>query len=133
MNPMNIDVERWHDLGNPRRLSAGGWSARAVAEADSPWFFGHFPDDPILPGIAQLSMALALLRSVCGAVRITGVRRVRFKLVIRPGDALDVIIKPSAGNDEGAYTFQIRIGDETACSGIMTIAPADTGGNNTGI
>jgi 3-hydroxymyristoyl/3-hydroxydecanoyl-(acyl carrier protein) dehydratase len=29
---------------------------------DSPWFDGHFPEDPTLPGIAQLEMAVDAIR-----------------------------------------------------------------------
>ena len=98
-----------------KALPADACLAEAEVGPDSPWFSGHFPGDPILPGIAQLSMVLETLRSVYGTVHVTGVRRVRFKQVLRPGDPLDIMVKPNPGGD--AHTFQIKVGEEIACSG----------------
>lgn len=113
---------KWHEIRDVDFLPAGEVRSRGVTAPDSPWFSGHFPDNPILPGIAQLSMILETLRSVDETVRVNGVRRVRFKQVLRPGDSLDIMVKPSPGKNEGAWIFQIRAGGEIACSGIMTVA-----------
>jgi len=47
---------------------------------DSPWFDGHFPENPTLPGIAQLEMAIDTIRLVSKKnLSVTGFRKVRFK------------------------------------------------------
>ena len=52
---------------------------------------------------------------------ISGVRRVRFKRMIRPDDRLKIIATPLR-KEMGAYSFRILIQDETVCSGVMTVA-----------
>ena len=91
--------------------------------SESNWFSGHFPGEPILPGIAQLGMVFdAINRSEGRNIKITGIRRVRFKQIIRPDDPLHLTIKPHK-NGSGAYDFRIQVNAELACSGIMTVAP----------
>ncbi len=90
--------------------------------AGSPWFRGHFPDDPILPGIAQIDMVLSLLtRHLDRPVRLAALTRIKFKKIVRPGETLD--IEASAGNKENVYTFRILRDGEEVCIGMITLAP----------
>lgn len=109
------------DMDDPSddRSPFGGLVAEASVPPDSPWFSGHFPGEPILPGIAQISMVLEALRAaVSDRIRIAGLRRVRFKLAIRPGDVLGVYISPN-GKSDASHSFQIKIDDEIACGGTL--------------
>ena len=92
------------------------------APPESGWFSGHFPGEPILPGIAQLGMVFdAINRWESRKFKITGIRRVRFKQIIRPDDPLHLTVKPQK-NCAGVYDFRIQVNAELACSGVMTIA-----------
>lgn len=96
---------------------------RMILEAevlpDSPWFDGHFPENPTLPGIAQLEMAIDAIRLVSKQhLSVTGFRKVRFKRVIRPGEKLKVIATPRK-SQEGSYVFRILVEDELACNGVI--------------
>ena len=53
--------------------------ASASVRDDSPFFDGHFPDHPVVPGIAMLSMVEDAVALTPGAPRVTGFRRVRFR------------------------------------------------------
>ncbi len=116
----------WHTLTDIRRSDSDELTAEGSVPPDSPWFSGHFPNDPILPGIAQLSMVFALIRramAVDGEAAFTEVRRVRFKQIIRPGDPLRIIAAPvKPGGD--VYAFRIMINEDglwpIACSGNVT-------------
>ena len=78
----------WRSMTGLELLEDGGVRARFRARADSPWFEGHFPGEPVLPGIAQLSMAFEAAEKARGEkLTLRGLRRVRFKKVIRPGDS----------------------------------------------
>lgn len=93
-------------------------TARARTQSDSPWFAGHFPEDPILPGIAQLNMVgdlIALLRK--DDTRMKGLSRVKFRKIVRPGEVLDIRVEQS--NIEKQYTFHIARDNEYICSGMM--------------
>jgi 3-hydroxyacyl-[acyl-carrier-protein] dehydratase len=87
--------------------------------ADSPWFQGHFPGDPLLPGIAQLYLVLETLRSSLGReLVLSGLKRVRFKRVIRPEENIAIDAAP-VPDKPGLYRFQLTIEGENACSGLM--------------
>ena len=92
---------------------------------DSPWFDGHFPENPTLPGIAQLEMAIDTIRLVSKQnLSVTGFRKVRFKRVIRPGEKLKIIIT-SRKSQEGSYAFRILVEDELACNGVLFVKDLD--------
>lgn len=51
------------------------------------WFAGHFPDNPILPGVAQIGWAIAFARKHFGfPADPLHIERVKFLKPIRPGD-----------------------------------------------
>ncbi|MBU1568883.1 MAG: hypothetical protein KJ630_25070 [Proteobacteria bacterium] len=89
-----------------------------ITENNSPWFSGHFPNNPILPGIAQLKMVVDVITKL-GAdnVCLTGLSRVKFRKIVRPGEQLDIQVTRS--NTENHYTFRITSGNEDVCSGKM--------------
>ena len=116
--------------GNRLSISSGSGQAAPVAHqvavpADDLWFQGHFPGDPMLPGIAQLHFVLEALKANLGAsVRLTGLKRVRFKRVIRPGEAIAIAAEPVPDKD-GLFRFQLTVEGENACSGLMMTDRAD--------
>ena len=114
-------MSHWHSMTNPAHLNETEINCKARAHPDSPWFSGHFPDDPILPGIAQLTMVFDVIRQVHEDIRnISEIRRVRFKQVIRPDDPMDLTIIPClAGSDH--YSFKIMVRGDLACSGTMIV------------
>ena len=96
-------------------------SAGVQVPSESPWFDGHFPADLILPGVAQIGMVLDAIRKARNQdLKISSVRRVRFKRIIRPDDRLKIIAAPLK-QAVGSYSFRILIQDETVCSGVMTV------------
>jgi len=93
-------------------------TASVTTAATSPWFSGHFPNNPILPGIAQLKMVVDLIRrSGAGDVYMTGLSRVKFRKIVRPEEQLDIQV--TCDTTENHFTFKITSGDEDVCSGKM--------------
>ena len=91
-------------------------SATVTTSGNSPWFSGHFPNNPILPGIAQLKMVVDLIKkSTRESICLTGLSRVKFRKIVRPEEQLDLQI--TAENKEGSYLFKITSGNEDVCSG----------------
>ncbi|MEA2015920.1 MAG: 3-hydroxyacyl-ACP dehydratase FabZ [Actinomycetota bacterium] len=91
---------------------------------DEYYFKGHFPSNPIMPGvlivetIAQAGAVLALMmpENKGKLVLFAGINKARFKRIVKPGDELVVEaelenIKRSIGRAKGRAT----VGDETAC------------------
>jgi len=123
---MDSDGSLWYEF-HPFVETDGDCRAVVRVPADSPWFDGHFPGRPVLPGIAQLAMVQDLIaRALPGSGRIAALRRVRFKQAVLPGATLTVVARPSAGAGAAEVTF--RIIDDTAliCSGIATLTGAAT-------
>lgn len=99
--------------------------------ANEPFFPGHFPDYPVMPGVlivealAQVG-AVAVLSQPEYAGRIAffaGIDGVRFKQQVRPGDTLRleckiISIKMGIGKGEAAA----YVGDKLAVSGQLTFA-----------
>ncbi|MGD9007488.1 MAG: hypothetical protein PVG41_06185 [Desulfobacteraceae bacterium] len=96
-------------------------TAEAQVPADCVWFDGHFPNMPILPGVAQLTLVADLLnRAMKRSVVIRRVSRVRFKQMIRPDDTITVSLSPTP-KDAATYGFRLSNGPELVCSGTVTI------------
>jgi 3-hydroxyacyl-[acyl-carrier-protein] dehydratase len=93
-------------------------TASVTTQVNSPWFTGHFPNNPILPGIAQLGMVVDLIaKTKEGDLCITGLSRVKFRKIIRPGDQLDIQV--TCDELENHFMFKITSGNEDVCSGKM--------------
>ena len=96
-------------------------AAQVTVDGQSPWFSGHFPDNPILPGIGQLKMVADLIAaSREDGLRMTALSRIKFRKIVRPGERLD--IRAAIGQMKDHYTFRITSGTEDVCSGIMVFA-----------
>ena len=79
-------------------VSAAELKATIDIPADGPWFEGHFPGKPILPGVAELALALAALRLETGKplpLRRLGFARLRH--LVLPGDRVELSARESAG------------------------------------
>ena len=115
------EQESWYSLSNIKRSSSNEILADAMASGKSPWFSGHFPGEPILPGVAMLGMVFDAIKQACGKnIKISGVKRVKFKQIIKPGDKIQIIAREK-NDDNSLYTFQIMVDSQIACNGIMTV------------
>ncbi len=95
--------------------------AQVTTDTHSPWFKGHFPEDPILPGIAQLNMVTETIADVLQQnLLLKSIARIKFKKIIRPGDILDIHVK--AAKKEHHYSFRISSMEEEVCSGRLVLA-----------
>ena len=74
---------------------------RYLVKPDDWYLAGHFPGNPIMPGVLQVE-ALAQLGAVCGLAHpdfagklalFAGIDDVRFKRIVRPGDVLDLELR----------------------------------------
>lgn len=66
--------------------------------ADGTWFEGHFPGNPVLPGVAELALAIAALRQEIGKpLPLRSIASARLRQLVRPGDRLELSARESAG------------------------------------
>ena len=97
--------------------------ALARVQADSPWFSGHFPGQPILPGIALIYMveqAIIQDASVKGErVLLHALKRVRFTHPVRPGETLSLNISGEEADEEILFYFKVSNKENIVCSGAV--------------
>jgi hypothetical protein len=86
--------------------------------ADLSYFRGHFPGDPLLPGVVQLDvLVLAQARaSWPGLEHLARVTRLRFRRPIRPGDDVELSLSHPAPS---RVVFEISCGGEPCSSGVL--------------
>ena len=96
-------------------------TAEIIVRSGSLWFDGHFPDNPILPGIAQMEMVFEVMRRTIGPdLKLEGFKRFRFKQLIRPDTLISVMIKPIV-TIRGRYEYRLIAAQEIVCTGLIDI------------
>lgn len=111
--------------------TAVGTKAVSMAE---PFFQGHFPGAPIMPGVLQVGamvQAASLLATQGQAVnlRLVMLERVKFRKPVMPGDIMSVDVKATGTDANGALTFEAKTltGEDTTCSARLALAAAPVG------
>lgn len=115
--------------------------ARAVAvknvTINEPFFQGHFPGHPIMPGVlliemlAQIGgiMLLALAEHKGKLAYLAGVDKTRFRKPVQPGDTLvaQVVMTRVRGN-VGWAKGEARVDDKLVCEAELIFSLADRTG-----
>ena len=96
---------------------------------DEPYFSGHFPDEPVMPGVLQIEACaqvgavaiLSLDENKGKSAYFGGISSARFKRKVVPGDVLTMeceIIKRKGPVGVGKATA--KVGDEIALTAELT-------------
>ena len=113
-----VVIDRVEELEREKRIKAVKW-----VTADELYLSGHFPGEPIMPGVLTLEgliqSALIFLGEsfTRGNIRISleKVERLRFKRAVLPGDRLDFLVSLT-GKEGNLWKFKGRaqVGAEVA-------------------
>ena len=93
---------------------------------NEPYFQGHFPGYPVMPGVLVLEalIQLSTLLAANSGERVPGTVRsmdsVRFKRQVIPGDLLLLETTMEPG---GKFTVRASVDGETATEGTIVLAP----------
>ena len=103
--------------------------AHKCVSANEPFFQGHFPDHPIMPGvlICEVFAQVAALIAVHArpdylnqSVLLMGLDRMRFRRPVTPGDLLVVEVETlTCRRDIWRFRCLARVGEERAASGEL--------------
>jgi 3-hydroxyacyl-[acyl-carrier-protein] dehydratase len=88
--------------------------------ADHPAYAGHFPGQPILPGVVLLDevlQALALRQGLDAAVG--QIRSAKFPSPVKPGEPLHLHYTATAA---GVFRFEVMAGQRVVASGVLAFA-----------
>jgi 3-hydroxymyristoyl/3-hydroxydecanoyl-(acyl carrier protein) dehydratase len=117
--------DEWLPLEKPWITPEGRWESRVRFEPVSEWFSGHFEKTPLLPGVALLALASELVKKQAfengRLLEVFGISRVRFKLVILPGEELVISVAAMPSNPEAKLDFQITRQGELVVQGYLEV------------
>jgi len=115
------------------KLNAGKIVARKNLTINEPFFQGHFPDNPIMPGVlilealAQAGGVLVHLRSKGDkAALLVNIREAKFRHPVRPGDVLTLTCDGIHFSSKGGKVLaQAHVGTLLACEAEIWFALVD--------
>ncbi len=105
--------------------------ARRQVRADDPWFVGHFPGRPVMPGVLIVEAmaqtgAVAVLAEEENRGKIAffaGIDDCRFKRVVEPGDTLVLTCEiDQVRGSIGRGKATAHVGEQLAARGTLTFA-----------
>ena len=118
-------IDRVEEVEREKNMKAVKW-----VTANEFYLAGHFPGEPILPGVLTLEglvqSALLLVAESFSRGRLScsleKVDRVRFKRAIVPGDRVEFMVQLTAREGEfWKFKGQAQIGGETAAEAILVL------------
>jgi len=85
--------------------------------AELVFFQGHFPGNPILPGIAQLHWAVGAAMSLFGFREAPyEIKRLKFRNIIRPSSVIELVLD---GKDKREVTFEFASSGQVHSTGCL--------------
>lgn len=104
-----------------------GQSARGLkcVTVNEPYFQGHFPDYPVMPGVlvlealVQLSTLLAASSGLPAPTAIRTLDSVRFKRQVVPGDRL---VLETTMREDGRFDVRALVDGELATEAVVVLA-----------
>ena len=105
---------------------------RKTFPRDEPFFAGHFPGEPIVPGVI-LAEALAQTAGIAGggegrAFRLTAIKAMKFPAAVRPQEEITLRAK-KRGVVGGLWQFDVvaRVGERVVAEGAIVLNEVDPG------
>lgn len=104
--------------------------ARKLVSNSDPILQGHFPGNPILPGVVQveaMAQAAVILAQKSGVFDpetqvcyFMGIQEAKFRAPVVPGEILDIVVISKRIGRIGKFEGEIRCGDQVKSSAKFT-------------
>ncbi len=86
--------------------------------ADHPSLPGHFPGQPIVPGVVVLERVLEAIESTHGPLGLLRLPQVKFAQPLLPGDVADIVLD----GDAPRWRFRVLRAQTLIASGDVVLA-----------
>ncbi|MFH1139310.1 MAG: hypothetical protein V1816_24780 [Pseudomonadota bacterium] len=117
--------DRWIPLDHAAAPGEGLLEAGACFPADSGWLDGHFPQKPIVPGVALLAL---VLETACRLLGREGppaggfrLKKIKFKQLVLPDQNLRARLVRLDAESPLEFSFDIFRETTSVCSGIIIL------------
>ena len=114
-------TDQWNLLKDVKRIAPDTLEAKVCVPESCIWFTGHFPGEPILPGIALVHTVYEIIQRDAQdrgeSVRISSLKRIRFTGPVRPGETLLLNLTSEDLKTERLYNFKVVLEEKIICSG----------------
>lgn len=98
------------------KLSENSFSCDLLVDENLAYFEGHFPGEPILPGVVQLAWAIHFGAKLgLDSMRFAGVPRSKFSAVIQPG----ALVRLTLSRNKESLDFSYESSATTHSSGTI--------------
>jgi 3-hydroxymyristoyl/3-hydroxydecanoyl-(acyl carrier protein) dehydratase len=118
---MGAETDALHDGVELLRLQVDGEALDATLRVTEscPLFRGHFPGRPVLPGVGQIMLVVALCRAAgWGELNVAGLERVKFIDPVGPGALLGCVVNRRGGR----LRFELHRDGATVASGTLLLS-----------
>ncbi len=102
---------------------------------NEPFFQGHFPEKPIMPGVLIVEAMAQVASVICMGLKenkgklgvFAGIDKCKFRRQVVPGDTIRMEVEMTAlRRGIGKAEAKAYVGDELACSANLTFALIET-------
>ena len=98
-------------------------SLALTVAADHPAYAGHFPGQPILPGVVLLDEALSALAVLQGRADATAqIKSAKFLSPVQPGENLRLEYSSTSA---GVFRFELKAAERVVASGIVAFSATE--------
>lgn len=87
--------------------------------AEHPALAGHFPGNPIVPGVLMLARVLRAAETALGA-RVSAVREAKFHAPLRPDEGFDIELERANAEE---VRFRVVRGETRIAAGTLMVRP----------
>lgn len=93
--------------------------SKFIISADHPVLPGHFPGQPIVPAVVVVDQVLALLAEAHPGLSVSGIRKLKFLMPLRAGQAVTVVF---AEPNNGRIRFRCECDGQPLAEGNLLLA-----------
>jgi 3-hydroxyacyl-[acyl-carrier-protein] dehydratase len=115
--------DQWHLLKEVNLIKHNHIEALAHVPTGSPWFSGHFPGAPILPGVALIHIVEQAIEKEAQEkgqkIQLDALKRVRFTQPVRPGETLSLHITSENTGEKTLFSFKVDNKENVVCTGML--------------